>query len=285
MKHSCQACGALGVGPARLCAVCRSDRLLFLQPRADVRAPKREDERRIVLPEPKRPMPARELAKSAHTPRFDMDAWGWGSALPIGVTVILSAEAGAGKSTFLAKSLSTVQGKILYASSEESAYRLGERVMRIGASPELPIYHQKSIFEILRQAKEDRPDVLVIDSINACHGIDSGGQNVALNDRLDMVNQAVIEQKMTAILISHVNGEGEVYGPTTLEHMCDILMSIRIMRGGPLDEVRVIEGKKNRFGMTGRYGAFRHIENGLARTDDDIESLSEQRLDEGLSNR
>ncbi|HNY48630.1 MAG TPA: AAA family ATPase, partial [Casimicrobium sp.] len=196
-----------------------------------------------------------------------MDPWGWGRELPKGVTVILSAEAGAGKSTFLAKSLSSVKGRVLYVSSEESAYRLGERVMRIGADPELAIYHQKSIFEILKVAEEERPDILVIDSLNACHGIDSHGQNVALNDRLDLINQAVIRQKMTAILISHVNGDGEIFGPTTLEHMSDILMTMKVVRGGPADEVRVIEGKKNRFGPTGRYGAFRHVENGLTRTE------------------
>ncbi len=111
--------------------------------------------------------------------------------------------------------------------------------------------------------------VFVIDSINAATGVMSEGENASLGDKLKAINDTCIHSGMAAIVISHVNKEGGVYGPRGLEHMSDANIVIQVTRGGPYDELRTIRATKNRFHATGRYGAFRLLENGVSWTEED----------------
>lgn len=217
--------------------------------------------------EPTRPMKVKALI-SGEVPRLKMDPRGWGRELPKGILVILSADPGAGKSTFLLSTLSSVQGSVLYVCSEESVYQVAERARRIGGNEDMALVHTRSMFQGLAWAREHRPDVLVIDSLNASTAVESNGENASLVDKLQATAELCVQSGMTAIVISHVNADGEIYGPTTLEHASDINMWIRVSP----DETREIGSSKNRFHRTGPYGSFKLVESGIQWLGEPVES-------------
>lgn len=222
-------------------------------------------------------MMVRDLVTGEEVPRLIMDETGWGRALPRGTVTILTGVPGSGKSTFLLKSLGTMEGTILYIGSEESSHVISDRCVRVSGREDMYVYHCTSIFETLAWANKLDPDILVLDSLNGCTGVESHGENANLSDKLKSLSEFCLAHGTTAIVISHINKDNQVFGPRTLEHMSDINMVIEKIEGGELDEVRVIRATKNRFGPTGRYAAFRHAESGLVWTSDDEESLTAQR--------
>lgn len=262
MTIACVDCGALAgdvaEGAAWRCYACPSAVYRRL-PTPTAPAPKVKRVRRVVRPEPKKSLPMGSLQTDDVVPRLDMNPKGWGECLPQGVLVILSADPGGGKSTFTLLSAGSVKGVVLYAATEESVHQIAARGKRIGANPAINLYHCNSMFGIVEEAKRVDPDLLVVDSLNDCTGIESGGENSALVDKLATLRDYCHTSGTTAIVIAHVNAEGEISGPTTLEHRSDINVSIKVCD----NEDRIIRGSKNRFGRTGVYAAYRMADSGI----------------------
>jgi DNA repair protein RadA/Sms len=275
VTYVCSLCGALAAGCER-CLVCEAPGA-FMKAISTPIAPMKKSKGVGVRKEPSRPMKVKALASDLDVPRLQMDPKGFGKALPRGVLVILSGDPGAGKSTFVISVLKSVVGKVLYVCAEESAHLVADRARRVGGSDDMLLFHTQSIFGALKAAQDEHPDVLAIDSLNASTGVESHGENASLADRLQAVAKWCIDTGCTAIVISHVNKDGEVYGPTTLEHTSDINMHIAVDEE---TEIRTIKCSKNRFGPTGIYGEFKLVQSGIAW----VEKKAEKEEERGEAN-
>lgn len=72
------------------------------------------------------------------------------------------------------------------------------------------------------------------------------------------------------ILAGHVNKEGSIAGPKTLEHMVDTVL---YFEGEPRQSFRVIRAVKNRFGSTNEIGVFEMTDAGLREVENPSEAL------------
>jgi len=64
----------------------------------------------------------------------------------------------------------------------------------------------------------------------------------------------------TLVLVGHVNKEGTIAGPKTLEHMVDLVLHFE---GEARSGIRILTSRKNRFGSTDEIGLFAMGPNGL----------------------
>ncbi len=190
-----------------------------------------------------------------------------GGGLVRGSLVLLAGEPGIGKSTLLlqaAASLSTSGHSVLYACGEESAEQVKLRAERIGAADAIMLLPEVDAAVIEATALAERPDVLVIDSIQtmvepSLDGVaGSVGQVRACAARLMRLAKG---EGMTVLVVGHVTKEGTVAGPRVLEHTVDAVLSFE----GDRDHVfRIVRATKNRFGSVSEIGVFEMAEDGLA---------------------
>ena len=263
MTHfQCKACGAYAPADRWLsldsCPCCKAIGSIQQAPVSEIftRKTKRADSG--FKGEPTKPLAISDLPIQ-ETPRLDMNAKGWRNPLPRGVTVLVSGDPGAGKSTFLLQSLSSVVGRVLYVVSEESVYRVAERARRIGANTSMRLLHCDSLYTAQRWIDAERPDIAVIDSVNMLRATEDAGENASLIERLEVLQRDALRMGVTVVCVSHVGKEGEIYGPRRLEHISDINIHIAVN----LDETRTIHGVKNRFDSTGEYAHYTLEASGL----------------------
>ncbi|TDB38491.1 MAG: DNA repair protein RadA [Actinobacteria bacterium] len=189
-----------------------------------------------------------------------------GGGLVRGSLVLLAGEPGIGKSTLLlqaAASLSRGGSSVLYVCGEESAEQVKLRAERIGAADAIMLLPEVDAGAIEATAMAERPDVLIVDSIQtmvdtSLDGVaGSVGQVRACAARLMRLAKS---EGMTVIVVGHVTKEGTVAGPRVLEHTVDVVLSFE----GDRDHVfRIVRAAKNRFGSVSEIGVFEMGESGL----------------------
>jgi DNA repair protein RadA/Sms len=189
-----------------------------------------------------------------------------GGGLVIGSAVLIGGDPGIGKSTLLLQTLCYLsqQLKVLYVTGEESLQQVTLRARRLGL-PEnnLLLLADTNVERILKCAQQEKPGVLVIDSIQTMHTetIQSapGGVGQVRESAAQLV--AYAKQTNTALfLIGHVTKEGTLAGPRVLEHMVD---SVLYFEGEQDSRYRVIRAVKNRFGAVNEIGIFAMTDKGL----------------------
>jgi DNA repair protein RadA/Sms len=203
-----------------------------------------------------------------------------------GSVVLLGGDPGIGKSTLLLQAAASVARhgrRVLYVSSEESAYqtrlrarRLFEGAARAGeeASQDLADLHhlyvlaESNLARIVEQARQIRPEVMVLDSIQMVYKPDleaSPGSAAQLRRCcLELVQVAKISG-MAIALVGHVTKDGQLAGPKLLEHLVDAVLSFE---GDRHHAHRVVRCIKNRFGTTLEVGLFEMTGRGLAEVSD-----------------
>jgi len=189
-----------------------------------------------------------------------------GGGLVRGSFVLLAGEPGIGKSTLLlqaAASLVERGAKVLYVCGEESVEQVKLRASRVGAADGIWLLPEVDAGVVEATSLSERPDVLMIDSIQTMVDSDldgvagSVGQVRASAARL--MRLAKIEG-MTVVVVGHVTKEGTVAGPRVLEHTVDTVLSFE----GDRDHVfRIVRATKNRFGSVSEIGVFEMAEDGL----------------------
>ena len=190
-----------------------------------------------------------------------------GGGIVAGSAILVGGDPGIGKSTLLLQvmhNLAEKDLKVLYITGEESAKQIGLRGKRIGASSKnLMVLVEIALENILRQIKEIKPHVVVVDSIQTVYSSTLSSAPGSVSQVREASGQLILLSKKTGIpvfLIGHVTKEGAIAGPKILEHMVDTVL---YFEGDSGHSYRIIRGIKNRYGPTNEIGVFEMRDNGL----------------------
>ncbi len=190
-----------------------------------------------------------------------------GGGLVIGSVVLLGGDPGIGKSTLLLQSLAHYQTcgvPTLYVSGEESAGQIAMRADRLKLPRSaIRLLTETEIERVLAIAAQEKPAVLVIDSIQTVHTstLQSAPGNVAQVRECAAQLVRFAKATRTAVyLVGHVTKEGALAGPRVLEHMVDAVL---YFEGELSGRYRLVRAFKNRFGAVNELGVFAMTDRGL----------------------
>ncbi len=190
-----------------------------------------------------------------------------GGGLVQGSLILIAGDPGIGKSTLLLQSsgeLCKQNKKVLYISAEESASQIKLRADRLKImNDNLYIYPQTNFESIKHQILNERPDVVVVDSIQAIYSSDvqsTAGSVSQIRECCNALMQLAKQENITIIVVGHVTKEGNIAGPKVLEHMVDTVIQFE---GDKYKSYRILRAVKNRFGNTSEVGIFEMCEKGL----------------------
>lgn len=195
-----------------------------------------------------------------------------GGGLVQGSIVLLAGDPGIGKSTLVLQTsglLAKNNKKVLYVSAEESSNQVKLRADRLLADGNnqniypLYIYPQTNLELIKSEIENIKPDVVVIDSIQAIYSQNTSstaGSVSQIRDCCISLMQMAKNENITVILIGHVTKDGNIAGPKVLEHMVDTVI---YFEGDKYKSYRLLRAVKNRFGNTSEVGIFEMGAQGL----------------------
>ncbi|HEY3486641.1 MAG TPA: ATPase domain-containing protein, partial [Gammaproteobacteria bacterium] len=153
-----------------------------------------------------------------------------GGGLVEGSVTLLGGDPGIGKSTLLLQTLAHIGDRLrcVYISGEESMQQVSLRARRLGLNaPSLQLLAETSVERILEAAANEKPQVIVIDSIQTMFTdrLTSAPGSVAQVRESAAQLVRFAKQSDTALLIvGHVTKEGTLAGPRVLEHMVDTVL-------------------------------------------------------------
>lgn len=207
-----------------------------------------------------------------------------GGGLVPGSLVLLGGEPGIGKSTLALQVLMQMGNAVtLYASGEESVKQIKLRSERIAGEPEnLYIVAETSLEKILEHAKQLKPEVVVVDSIQTIgtEAIEATiGSLSQVRECAARILQYAKETNTPFIIVGHITKEGSLAGPKVLEHIVDTVLQFE---GDQHYMYRVLRAQKNRFGSTSEIGIFEMQQDGLREVTNPSELLLSSNR-EGLS--
>lgn len=189
-----------------------------------------------------------------------------GGGLVAGSMILIGGSPGIGKSTLLLQALCSLssQQSVLYVTGEESLQQVALRAQRIDLpQQQLNIMAETQVEKIIATAKRQKPQVMVIDSIQTIFSEQLSSAPGAVGQVRESAARLVnfAKQSDTAIfLIGHVTKEGNIAGPRILEHMVDTVL---YFDGDHGDRFRLLRAVKNRFGAVNELGIFAMTDKGL----------------------
>lgn len=189
-----------------------------------------------------------------------------GGGLVPGSAVLIGGDPGIGKSTLLLQSMGSLASarKVLYVTGEESKRQIRLRGERLGALVErLLIYAETSLERIQEVVKAERPEVIVIDSVQTMFTETLESSPGSVSQVREVSSQLIGIAKSIEVpifLVGHVTKDGSIAGPKVLEHMVDTVLYFEGERGHPF---RILRAVKNRFGSVMEIGVFEMKEAGL----------------------
>ena len=193
-----------------------------------------------------------------------------------GSLVLVGGAPGIGKSTLMLQICQQLGqfAKVLYVSGEESTHQLKMRAQRLRVDSEnLRVLSETCLGDVLACVEEEKPDVLIIDSIQTLYNeeLDSpaGGIGQVKDCTMSLMHLAK-GQGVTVFVIGHVNKEGSIAGPKVLEHMVDCVL---YFEGDRHMTYRILRAAKNRFGATNEIGVFEMMDIGLQEVENPSEML------------
>ena len=180
-----------------------------------------------------------------------------GGGLSSGSLVLLGGEPGIGKSTILMQLCAANSDRCIYASGEESAGQIKERLDRIGAKGKnFKFIGETNVEKILTALEKEKPALAVIDSIQTVYSLLNPGEPGSVNQiRTSAMRFLEIAKRhgISIILTGHITKDGQVAGPKTLEHIVDTVLYLESEKA---HDYRILRTTKNRFGSTGEIGIF-----------------------------
>ena len=195
-----------------------------------------------------------------------------GGILP-GAFIILTGDPGVGKSTLLLQlgnALAEKEQTVFYFSSEESLQQVKNRAIRVGAAHSKMLFSDQTHLEaMLSIAREQKPDIMIIDSIQSCV-VESDeysfpGTIGQLRTAAFELMRVAKENNIAIIITGHITKDGTMAGPKVLEHMVD---AVFYLQGDDRFETRILRAVKNRFGTINEIGFFQMNANGMSQVAD-----------------
>lgn len=183
-----------------------------------------------------------------------------------GSLVLIAGDPGIGKSTILLQTSNAIakERKVLYVSAEESASQVKLRAQRLNVEADKLFVYSQSNFELIKQQLEEvKPDVLIVDSIQAVYTQNITSSPGSVSQIRECTNELMTIAKtlnITVIVVGHVTKDGTIAGPKVLEHMVDTVI---YFEGDRYKSYRLLRSIKNRFGNTSEVGIFEMKDNGL----------------------
>lgn len=205
-----------------------------------------------------------------------------GEGMAVGGIYLIHGPPGVGKSTLLNQacaSLASRDNRVLYASAEEGAERLGQRVARLGllkgkVKENLYLLSETEISEITDIAEDLDVDLLIIDSISAVYKDDVNGVAGNTNQVKSCAQYLTTwshDKETTVFLVGHVDKDNKVAGPRFLEHIVDVVVNFD---GDPKSNLRTLSiSRKNRFGDSFIIAHFKMTDKGLIEVDSEEDSV------------
>lgn len=198
-----------------------------------------------------------------------------GGGIVPGSLILLGGDPGIGKSTLALQMALGLQGKnVLYISGEESLQQIKLRAERLSKQTGTCLFlSETSLENILAHARQQNPDLLIIDSIQTISTelIESSPGSVGqVRECASGLMKFAKKNNVAVVLIGHITKEGSLAGPKTLEHMVDTVLQFE---GESNYMYRILRSNKNRFGSTNELGIFEMRSNGLAEVTNPSEQL------------
>ena len=243
-----------------------------------------------------KPVKLRDIS-AQDDPRMDMHDAEFnrvlGGGLVPGSIVLLGGEPGIGKSTLTLQTiLNMPEHHVLYVSGEESTHQIKLRADRLAsgmksaeresAGSNISILCETSVEKILEYVKTDKPDLIIIDSIQTMsteRTESSPGSISQVRESASLFFRLAKVSGIPVILIGHINKEGTLAGPKILEHIVDTVIQFE---GDAHYMYRILRSTKNRFGSTSELGIYEMEQNGLKPVSNPSELLLSEDHD-GLS--
>ncbi len=189
-----------------------------------------------------------------------------GGGIVPGSLVLVGGDPGIGKSTLLLQICNNLgkQGNVLYVSGEESAHQIKMRADRLKINTEnLMLLAETNLDNIIYQAKEQKPKVMIVDSIQTIFKPDvssAPGSVSQVREATHFLMRLAKENSIAVFVVGHVTKDGNIAGPRVLEHMVDCVL---YFEGERHLSYRILRTVKNRFGSTNEIGVFEMCDNGL----------------------
>jgi DNA repair protein RadA/Sms len=130
-------------------------------------------------------------------------------------------------------------------------------------NPRCLVLMETSVENIIEHARNVRPDVLIIDSIQTLSSstIESAPGSVGqVRECASTILHYAKENNVVVFLIGHITKEGTLAGPKVLEHMVDTVLQFE---GDRNHLYRLMRTTKNRFGSTNELGIYEMRMQGL----------------------
>lgn len=198
-----------------------------------------------------------------------------GGGIVEGSMILIGGEPGIGKSTLALQIPLHCSGlKTLYVSGEESPKQIKLRAARLGGDDKQCFVLSETILEnIISQAKECSPDLLIVDSIQTIYSqyLDSSAGSVSqVRECAAALLRYAKESNTPVILIGHITKDGSIAGPKILEHIVDVVLQFE---GETKGSYRILRSIKNRFGSTDELAVFEMTSAGLREVNNPSEIL------------
>ena len=188
-----------------------------------------------------------------------------GGGLVEGSLVLIGGEPGIGKSTLSLQIPLHCSGlKTLYVTGEESVKQVKLRASRLGGDDsECLIYSETLMENIIAEARNVSPDLMVVDSVQTMYSqyVESSPGSVSqIKETASQLLRFSKETGIPVILIGHITKEGSIAGPKILEHIVDVVLQFE---GDNRGAYRLLRSIKNRFGSTSELAVFEMTGKGL----------------------
>ena len=193
-----------------------------------------------------------------------------------GSLVLVGGAPGIGKSTLMLQICDHLCRffNVLYVSGEESERQIKLRAQRLGIREEgLYLYSETNLDDIIAAVEEQKPDVLIVDSIQTIYNGDSGsspGSVAQVKECTLALMRLAKGMGVTVFVVGHINKEGSLAGPKVLEHMVDCVLHFE---GEEHNSYRILRAAKNRFGATNEIGVFEMVDRGLVEVPNPSEAM------------
>ena len=273
----CTECGNESLKWQGRCAACGAWNTIVEQPAAETK--KKTSAAPSVRAGGRSPRPIAEV-EAADELRFntgmsELDRVLGGGAVK-GSLVLVGGAPGIGKSTLMLQICDHLChfSNVLYVSGEESERQIKLRAQRLGIREKgLYLYSETNLDDIVVAVEEQKPDVLIVDSIQTIYNGDSSsspGSVAQVKECTLALMHLAKGMGVTVFVVGHINKEGSLAGPKVLEHMVDCVLHFE---GEEHNSYRILRAAKNRFGATNEIGVFEMVDRGLVEVPNPSEAM------------